>query len=123
VTTKDKSSKEEQQRRVDEESTYAVDGDPDQVGKPVGPEHDQSFHAPDFYDPKTGKRIETDWDTEAQKNDKGFDPEVMAGTVEQRPNSRDAGKSGEKRPSQRGEGEKGASGGEGGEPTVGRKSS
>jgi hypothetical protein len=65
-----------------EESAYATDTDEDQTGKPVGPEHDASFHAPDFYDPKTGKRVETDWDTEAQKNDPGFDPEVMAGTVE-----------------------------------------
>jgi len=63
-----------------EESQYATEAG--QVGKPVGPEHDASFSAPDFYDPQTGKRIETDWDTEAQKNDPGFDPKVMAGTVE-----------------------------------------
>jgi hypothetical protein len=89
-----------------EESPYATDTDEDQTGKPVGPEHDASFSAPDFYDPQTGKRVETPWDTEAQKNDPGFDPKVMAGTTE-------------KRPSQRGEGAGGASGGEGGEPTKG----
>lgn len=65
----------------DEESQYATG--PDQVGKPVGPEHDASFSAPDFYDPKTGKRVETPWDSEQQKNDPGYDPKVMAGTVEQ----------------------------------------
>lgn len=48
-----------------EESQYTKDGTD---GKPVGPEHDQSFSAPDFYDPKTGKRIETAWDSEAQKS-------------------------------------------------------
>jgi hypothetical protein len=64
-----------------EEAQYATEAG--QVGKPVGPEHDASFSAPDFYDPKTGKRIETDWDTEAQKADKGFDPKVMAGTTEE----------------------------------------
>ncbi len=64
-----------------EESQYATEAG--QVGKPVGPEHDASFSAPDYYDPSTGKRIETPWDTEAQKNDPGFDPKVMAGTVEQ----------------------------------------
>jgi hypothetical protein len=63
-----------------EESQYATEAG--QVGKPVGPEHDGSFSAPDYYDPKTGKRIETDWDSEAQKADPGFDPKVMAGTVE-----------------------------------------
>jgi hypothetical protein len=47
------------------ESPYTKDGTD---GLPVGPEHDASFHAEDFYDPKTGKRIETPWDTEAQKN-------------------------------------------------------
>lgn len=62
-----------------EESPYSTEaGD----GKPVGPEHDASFSAPDFYDPKTGKRVETPWDSEIQKNDPGYDPEVMAGTVE-----------------------------------------
>lgn len=65
-----------------EETQYST-GKPEDAGKPVGPEHDQSFSAPDFYDPQTGKRIETDWDSEAQKNDPGFDPKVMAGTVEQ----------------------------------------
>jgi hypothetical protein len=103
-------TKKDAKQEIDEAPQYAVDGDPDQVGKPVGPEHDGSFHAPDFYDPKTGKRIETDWDTDAQRNDPGFDPKVLAGTTE-------------KLPSSRGEGEKGASGGEGGEPTTGRKSS
>jgi len=63
------------------EEQYATEAG--QVGKPVGPEHDASFSAPDFYDPKTGKRVETPWDSEQQKNDPGFDPEVMAGTVEQ----------------------------------------
>lgn len=65
-----------------EETQYST-GKPEDAGKPVGPEHDQSFSAPDFYDPQTGKRIETPWDSEAQKNDPGFDPDVMAGTVEQ----------------------------------------
>lgn len=97
------------------DSPYATSTDEDQTGKPVGPEHDGSFHAPDFYDPKTGKRIETDWDTDAQRNDPGFDPEVMAGTTEKRPQR------GDKVPSQRGEGEGGASGGEGGEPTKNTK--
>lgn len=64
---------------VVEESQYATEAG--QVGKPVGPDHDQSFHAPDFYDPKTGKRIETPWDSEAQKADPGYDPDVMAGEV------------------------------------------
>lgn len=51
-----------------EESPYTTDGTD---GKPVGPEHDASFSAPDFYDPATGKRIETAWDSEAQKADPG----------------------------------------------------
>ena len=55
-----------------EESPYAKDADEVAGGKPVGPEHDGSFHAPDFYDPKTGERIPTDWDSEAQKNDPGI---------------------------------------------------
>jgi hypothetical protein len=63
-----------------EETQYATEAG--QVGKPVGPEHDASFSAPDFYDPQTGKRIETPWDSEQQKNDPGFDPKVMAGTTE-----------------------------------------
>jgi hypothetical protein len=63
-----------------EESPYATEAG--QVGKPVGPEHDGSFSAPDFYDPETGKRIETPWDSEQQKADPGFDPKVMAGTTE-----------------------------------------
>jgi hypothetical protein len=67
-----------------EESQYTTDGTD---GKPVGPEHDASFSAPDYYDPKTGKRIETPWDSEQQKNDPGFDPKVMAGTVEEPPKS------------------------------------
>ena len=50
----------------EEPSAYAQG--PDDVGKPVGPEHDKSFSAPDFYDPVTGERIETAWDTDAQKN-------------------------------------------------------
>jgi hypothetical protein len=65
-----------------EDSPYAKDAEEAKGGKAVGPEHDKSFHAPDFYDPKTGKRIETPWDSEQQKADPGFDPEVMAGTVE-----------------------------------------
>jgi len=65
-----------------EESQYTKDG---KDGKPVGPEHDGSFSAPDFYDPVTGKRIETPWDSEAQKADPGFDAEVMAGTTEAPP--------------------------------------
>lgn len=36
------------------------------VGDPVGPDVDGSFHAPDFFDPKTGKRIATDWDSPGQ---------------------------------------------------------
>jgi len=63
-----------------EEAQYATEAG--QVGKPVGPEHDASFSAPDFYDPKTGKRVETPWDSEQQKADPGYDPDVMAGTVE-----------------------------------------
>jgi hypothetical protein len=66
-----------------EEAPYAANAEEAKGGKAVGPEHDASFAAPDFYDPKTGKRIETDWDSEIQKNDPGFDPKVMAGTVEQ----------------------------------------
>lgn len=62
-----------------EEAQYSKDG---KDGKPIGPEHDASFSAPDYYDPKTGKRVETPWDTEAQKNDPGFDPKVMEGTTE-----------------------------------------
>jgi hypothetical protein len=55
-----------------EESQYAKNAEEVRFGKPVGPEHDASFHAPDFYDPKTGKRIPTEYDTEAQKADKGI---------------------------------------------------
>lgn len=66
-----------------EESAYATEAG--QVGKPVGPEHDASFSAPDFYDPATGKRIETPWDSEQQKADPGFDADAMAGTVEAPP--------------------------------------
>jgi hypothetical protein len=88
---------------TDTESQYATTAEEAKGGKAVGPEHDASFSAPDFYDPKTGKRIETPWDSEIQKNDPGFDAKVMAGTVE-------------KQPSSPGEGEGGASGGEGGEP-------
>lgn len=62
-----------------EESPYTTDGTD---GKPVGPEHDASFSAPDFYDPVTGKRVETPWDSEQQKADPGFDAEVMSGTTE-----------------------------------------
>lgn len=128
MTTKD--SKDTKDTK--EEAQYATGDDEDQAGKPVGPEHDASFSAPDFYDPQTGKRVETPWDSELQKQDPGFDPEVMAGTVEKRPAkssaksaSKSSGKStaqsGEKHPSQPGEGEGGASGGEGGEPTTGTK--
>lgn len=49
-----------------EESAYAKDADEARGGKAVGPEHDGSFHAPDFFDPKTGKRIATDWDSPGQ---------------------------------------------------------
>jgi hypothetical protein len=66
----------------DTESQYATTAEEAKGGKAVGPEHDASFSAPDFYDPKTGKRIETPWDSEIQKNDPGFDAKVMAGTVE-----------------------------------------
>jgi hypothetical protein len=55
----------------EESSAYATG--PDQPGKPVGPEHDGSFHAPDFYD-ENGQRIETDWDTDQQKADPGIEP-------------------------------------------------
>lgn len=65
---------------MSEESQYTKDGND---GKPVGPEHDASFSAPDYYDPKTGKRIETPWDSEAQKNDPGIPADQMAGQVEQ----------------------------------------
>lgn len=68
---------------TEEESPYAKNAEEAKGGKAVGPEHDASFHAPDFYDPKTGKRIETPYDSEQQKADPGFDPKVMAGTVEQ----------------------------------------
>lgn len=54
-----------------EESAYTKDG---KDGKPVGPEHDASFSAPDFYDPASGKRIETPWDSEQQKADPGVEP-------------------------------------------------
>jgi hypothetical protein len=84
------------------ESAYATTAEEAKGGKPIGPEHDESFHAPDFYDPKTGKRIETPYDSEQQKADPGFDPKVMAGTVEQ-PQGQDK--------------TTGASGGEGGETT------
>jgi hypothetical protein len=66
----------------EEEPQYATNAEEAKGGKAVGPEHDASFSAPDFYDPKTGKRVETDWDSEQQKADPGFDAEVMAGTVE-----------------------------------------
>jgi hypothetical protein len=65
-----------------DESPYATTAEEAKGGKPVGPEHDGSFSAPDFYDPQTGKRIETDWDSEQQKADPGYDAEAMAGTVE-----------------------------------------
>jgi hypothetical protein len=65
-----------------EESPYATSAEEAKGGKAVGPEHDASFSAPDFYDPKTGKRVETPWDSEVQKNDPGYDPKVMAGTTE-----------------------------------------
>jgi hypothetical protein len=65
-----------------EDSPYARNAEEAKGGKAVGPEHDDSFSAPDYYDPKTGKRIETPWDSEQQKADPGFDPKVMAGTVE-----------------------------------------
>jgi len=48
------------------ESGYAKDAVELKGGKPAGPEHDGSFHAPDFYDPVTGKRIETPWDSPGQ---------------------------------------------------------
>jgi hypothetical protein len=76
---------------AEEESPYATTAEEAKGGKAVGPEHDGSFHAPDFYDPKTGKRIETPWDTEAQKADPGFDPETMAGTVEKPPDAAASG--------------------------------
>lgn len=66
----------------EEESAYAKTAEEAKGGKAVGPEHDASFSAPDFYDPVTGKRIETPWDSEQQKADPGFDADVMAGTVE-----------------------------------------
>jgi hypothetical protein len=49
-----------------EESAYAQNAEELKGGKPAGPEHDGSFHAPDFFDPKTGKRIETPWDSPGQ---------------------------------------------------------
>lgn len=49
-----------------DESGYAKNADEARGGKAVGPEHDGSFHAPDFFDPKTGKRIATDWDSPGQ---------------------------------------------------------
>jgi len=63
-----------------EEPQYATEAG--QVGKPVGPEHDGSFSAPDFYDPVSGKRVETPWDTEAQKADPGIPADQVAGTTE-----------------------------------------
>jgi len=57
---------------AEDESPYAKTAEEAAGGKPVGPEHDGSFSAPDFYDPKTGERISTDWDSEAQKNDPGI---------------------------------------------------
>ena len=65
-----------------EESQYTTDGTD---GKPVGPDHDGSFSAPDYYDPKTGKRIETAWDTEAQKADPGIPADQLTGTTEAPP--------------------------------------
>ena len=65
-----------------EESQYTKDG---KDGKPVGPEHDASFSAPDFYDPETGKRIETAWDSEQQKADPGVDPAAVSGATEAPP--------------------------------------
>lgn len=65
-----------------EESPYTKDGTD---GKPVGPEHDASFSAPDFYDPVSGKRIETPWDSGQQKADPGVDAEALAGTTEAPP--------------------------------------
>ena len=49
-----------------EESAYAQTAEELRGGKPAGPEHDGSFHAPDFFDPKTGKRHETPWDSPGQ---------------------------------------------------------
>lgn len=52
------------------ESPYATEAG--EVGKPVGPEDDASFHAPDFYDPKSGERISTPWDSDVQSQDPGI---------------------------------------------------
>lgn len=57
MTTKDKTG---------DDHPYARDAEELRGGKPAGPEHDGSFHAPDFFDPKTGKRYETDWDSPGQ---------------------------------------------------------
>jgi Cu/Zn superoxide dismutase len=51
-----------------EESAYAQSAEELRAGKPAGPEHDGSFHAPDFFDPKTGKRHDTPWDSPGQSD-------------------------------------------------------
>ena len=52
------------------ESQYA--SGPGEVGKPVGPEHDKSFHVENYYDPATGERVATEWDTPHQEQDPGI---------------------------------------------------
>ena len=54
-------------KKTDEESPYATTAEEWRGGKPIGPEHDKSFHVEDYYDPTTGERVSTDWDTDAQK--------------------------------------------------------
>lgn len=76
----------------DEEETQYATG-PDQWGKPVGPEHDGSFHAVDFYDPETGERIPTDWDSEQQKADPGIEPPPPAVEPEPAPVAKETSKS------------------------------
>ena len=51
-----------------EESPYAQTAEELKGGKPAGPEHDGSFHAPDFFEPGTGKRYDTPWDSPGQSD-------------------------------------------------------
>lgn len=84
-----------------------------ETGKPIGPEHDGSFSAPDFYDPESGERIGTPWDSEQQKADKGIG---KPGETE-RPEKSKAGSKGQDKASDSKGQDKttGASGGESGE--------
>lgn len=77
----------------DTKEEKAYQSEKGEVGKPVGPEHDGSFSAPDFYDPESGERIATDWDSEAQKADKGIGKPGEAGREDAKPAAKESTKS------------------------------